>query len=99
MGYDFNRPFIDAADLSEFFAIDADVASEFGSKVRAGETSNAEYDVRYKKCAVDRKMKPPPSHHRIFPGYLVIRKLGTSHQYETWMPDHVFEELYSKDGN
>jgi hypothetical protein len=42
-------------------------------------------------------MKPPPgSHIHIMPGYLVVRKLGTPDQYETWMPDVVFEELYEK---
>jgi hypothetical protein len=95
MAYDFNRPFIEAANLPEFFARDADVASDFGLKVRAAEMSNAEYGARYRKCAGGWKMKPPPSHQRIFPGYLVVRKLGTSGEYETWMPDHVFEELYS----
>jgi hypothetical protein len=29
-------------------------------------------------------------------GYLVVRKLGTPDQYETWMPGKVFEELYEK---
>ena len=41
-------------------------------------------------------MKPPPSCGRIFPGYLVVRNLGKSDQYETWMPDHVFDELYER---
>lgn len=27
-------------------------------------------------------------------GYLVVRKCGTEHEYETWMPGHVFDELY-----
>jgi hypothetical protein len=39
-------------------------------------------------------MKPEPSHSRIFPGYLVVRKIDTKSEYETWMPDHVFEEIY-----
>ena len=95
MTYDFNRPFVNSSSLPIFVAIDADVASDFGLKVRAVEMNNAEYDARYKKCAETSRMKPPPSHHRIFPGYLVIRKLGTSEEYETWMPDHVFEDLYS----
>ena len=57
--------------------------------------SNADYDVRYKKCSRSSRMMPSPSHHRTFSGYLVVRKLlGTSAEYETWMPDHVFEDLY-----
>ena len=28
------------------------------------------------------------------PGYLVVRRIGTAGQYETWMPDQIFEELY-----
>lgn len=97
MGYDFNRPFIDASSLPRFIAIDPDIASDFGQTVRAAEMSNADYDTRYKKNSAARRMKPPPSHHRIFSGYLVVRKLGTSDEYETWMPDHVFEELYAPD--
>jgi hypothetical protein len=30
-------------------------------------------------------------------GHLVVRRLGTSGQYETWMPSDVFEELYERD--
>jgi hypothetical protein len=97
MTYDFNRPLIDRSNLRLFIAVDADVASNFGEAVGAVEMSNAEYDVRYKKKATTSKMKPPPSHHRIFPGYLVVRKLGTTEEYETWMPDHVFEDVYTAD--
>ena len=39
-------------------------------------------------------MKPPPGTGRIFDGYLVVRKLGTSGQYETWMPALAFEDVY-----
>jgi len=46
-----------------------------------------------------RKMQPPPSSHiHIHLGYLVVRKLGTPDQYETWMPDLVFDELYEASG-
>ena len=45
-------------------------------------------------------MKPPPgSQIHIMPGYLVVRKLGTPDQYETWMPDQVFKELYERQIN
>lgn len=95
MTYDFKRLLADRSSLPLFVAIDADVATDFGAKVRAMGMSNAEYDVRYKNQAATSRMKLPPSHHRIFPGYLVVRKLGTSEEYETWMPDHVFEDLYA----
>ena len=50
---------------------------------------------RYTKFSSSRRMQPPPSAHRhIYLGYLVVRKVGTPEQYETWMPDHVFDELY-----
>jgi len=41
---------------------------------------------------------PPSSHRHIYLGYLVVRKLGTPDQYETWMPDLVFDELYEAKG-
>ncbi|WP_093387791.1 hypothetical protein [Rugamonas rubra] len=99
MTYDFNRPLIDRSDLPLYVAVDEAVASDFGAKVRAVDMSNAEYDVRYRKKAASSTMKPPPSHHRIFPGYLVVRKLGTPDEYETWMPDHVFDDLYASGNN
>lgn len=27
-------------------------------------------------------------------GWLVVRKYGTTSQYETWMPEEAFEECY-----
>ena len=30
--------------------------------------------------------------------YLVVRKVGTPEQYQTWMPSPVFDELYSANG-
>jgi hypothetical protein len=41
-------------------------------------------------------MKKPPSCGRYFSGFLVVRNLGRKNQYETWMPEVVFEELYKK---
>jgi len=66
MAYDLNRPLINRSALPLYVAVDSNVASDYGSKVRAVEMSNAEYDVRYKKNAATSRMKPPPSHHRIF---------------------------------
>lgn len=94
-GYNFNRPFVDAATLPEFSAIEAEIARRYGKTVRATEMSNSEYAIRYDRMAISNNMKPPPSHGRIFGGYLVVRKIGSSEQYETWVPDHAFEEIYS----
>lgn len=95
-GYDFNRPLISEQALERFVAVNKDIASRYGKYVKAIELSNIEYKIRYGKLKGKNNMKPPPSCGRIFPGYLVIRKLGQSEQYETWMPDHVFEEFYKK---
>ncbi len=95
-GYDYNRPLIAQKAMDSFRAIDKDTASRFGKNVKATELSNIEYKTRFQKLDKENNMKPPPSCGRIFPGYLVVRNLGKSGQYETWMPDHVFDELYEK---
>ena len=94
MPYDFARPFVDSSELSTYVTTDSDEARLYGKVVRAVEMSNAEYSARYRKLSVNRTMKPPPSHSRIFPGYLVVRKIDTTDEYETWMPDHVFDDIY-----
>ena len=93
-GYDFNRPFVDQADMATFKARDRATANQFGPLVKAYELSNSEYGQRYQRLHGPNNMNQPPSHGRIFSGYVVVRKLGTPSQYETWMPDHVFDELY-----
>jgi hypothetical protein len=93
-GYDFTKPFEDTELFPHYVALNRQVAAQYGSVVRAFELSNAEYQLRFNKLAEVNNMQPPPSHARIFPGYLVVRKLGAKDQYETWMPDHVFSELY-----
>lgn len=90
------RPFITLEQMAEYSARDRETARKYGSTIRAAEISNRDYGYRYSKFSSDRKMQPPPSSHmHIYLGYLVVRKLGTSEQYETWMPSHVFEELYA----
>jgi hypothetical protein len=80
-----------------FYAIRANDARRYGREIRALAISNREYQDRFNRLGKSNKMKPPPgSHIHIMPGYLVVRKVGTSDQYETWMPDHVFEELYEQ---
>lgn len=93
-GYDYSRPFIQFEDLNWYVAKDKRTASLYGSEVKAVVLSNIEYKTRYGKRCESQRMKPPPSCGRIFPGFLVVRKIGSPDQYETWMPDHVFDELY-----
>ena len=92
--FDFNKCYLEEAEMQVFEAFDSEVAAKYGRQVRAVELSNTEYDRRYQRMAEARNMKPPPSHLRIFPGYLVVRRLGRTNQYETWMPDHAFEDCY-----
>ncbi|WP_374679683.1 hypothetical protein [Hydrocarboniphaga effusa] len=90
------RPFVPLEQMANYSALDQDTARKYGSMVKAAEISNRDYGYRYNKLSSSQKMQPPPSSHiHIFLGYLVVRKLGTAEQYETWMPDHVFEELYA----
>ncbi len=93
-GYDFNKPFVDSGSLPFFRAIDAEVASRYGTTVRATQMSNSDYARRHSRLAGSNNMKQPPSHGRIFDGYLVVRKIDTSSQYETWIPHHAFDEIY-----
>lgn len=93
-GYDFERPFISQKALQAYTAVDAADAKDYGKTVRAGQLTNLEYKSRFGRLRRENNMKPPPSCGRIFMGYLVVRNPGTPRQYETWMPDHVFEELY-----
>ena len=93
-GYDYERPFVSQGSLPAYRAADAEAAAGYGDIVKATELSNVEYKIRFGRLARENRMKPPSSCGRIFMGYLVIRNLGTSRQYETWMPDHVFEEIY-----
>ena len=93
-GYDFDRPYIDAAMLPLFTAVDRDEAARFGRTVKAISMSNSEYAARHARMARSNNMKEPPSYGRKFPGYLLVRKLGQPDQYETWIPDHAFEEIY-----
>jgi hypothetical protein len=96
--YDQNRPYADQASMDFYTAIKKHIALRYGKKVRAMELSNREYLRRFHRLARENNMKPPPgSEIHIMPGYLVVRKLGSVQQYETWIPDYVFEELNAKD--
>lgn len=95
MPYDYERPYIAESEMPRFAAKDGKVASQFGAVVRATELTNAEYRTRFIKLAQSNNMKGPPDGGKIYPGYLVVRHLGTARQYETWMADDVFEGLYA----
>jgi len=95
--HDFNRPFLDLDSMDRFTAIRATDARRYGKVVMAFALSNREYRHRFNRLGKENNMKSPPgSRIHVMSGYLVVRKLGTPDQYETWMPDHVFEELYEK---
>jgi hypothetical protein len=93
-GHDFNRPYVDQAGFATFKARDQVTTDQFGPLVKAYELSNVEYALRYQRLHGVNNMNRPPSHGRIFSGYLVVRRLDTPSQYETWMPGHVFDDLY-----
>ena len=94
-GFDYDRPYVDQAALREFYAVDEEASAIFGPVVRAAKLANVEYKTRHGRLAEQNNMKDPPGCGRIFPGYLVVRNLGTTRQYETWMPEEAFEETYS----
>lgn len=93
-GYDYERPFTSTDKLGEYIATDRETAKRFGRIVKAMPLSNSEYDARFNRLRGVTNMKAPPSIGRKFMGYLVVRKLNTASQYETWMPEDAFEELY-----
>lgn len=80
--------------MQAYVATERVVAQRYGKTVKATSLSNIEYKIRFDRLKRENNMKPAPSCGRIFPGYLVVRKLNTPAQYETWMPDYVFEEIY-----
>ncbi len=94
---DYNLPFVTMEEMPVWTAINSSDAKKYGTRVRAYPLSNRSYQRRFAKLAKENNMKEPPSSNiHIMPGMLVVRKLGTSQQYETWMPEDVFEELYKE---
>lgn len=88
------RPWVTRDQMALFKARDRKTATLYGSTVAAAEIANVDFKLRFAKYSHERKMSDPPSCGRIFMGYLVVRRLNTPEEYETWMPDHVFDELY-----
>lgn len=88
-------PFVRVEQMATYSARDDDTDRKYGRTVKAAGISNRDYSYRYNELSVSQNMRPPPgSRIHIYLGYLVVRKFGTPEQYETWMPDHVFDELY-----
>ena len=96
MGYDFSKTYMDKAAMDQYIATDGQVSKRYGRIIRAIPISNREYQHRYDKLSNSREMKPPPLSGRIFPGYLTIRNLDSDSEYETWIPEEAFEEIYTK---
>lgn len=91
------RPFITVAEMDDHIALDSDTAQRYGKVIKAAEISNRDYKYRYQKLRKTNNMKPPPSSHiHIMLGFIVVRNLGTDQQYETWIPELVFEDLYQR---
>ena len=89
------RPFVAVEKMEYYSARDQRTAQQYGPLIKAAAISNRDYKYRYEKFSSSRVMQPPPSSNmHIYLGFLVVRKLGTPKQYETWMPCQVFEELY-----
>lgn len=88
------RPWITRKQMNLYKARDRKTAQLYGATVAAAQIANVDFKTRHAKYANERKMSPPPSCGRIFLGYLVVRRLDTPEEYETWMPDMVFDELY-----
>lgn len=94
MGYDFSKKFMDVNAMDDYVSIDPEVTEKYGPTVKAMALSNREYQHRFNKLSASRTMRSPPSSGRIFSGYLVVRNFGKSNQYETWIPDDGFDEVY-----
>ena len=95
--YEPSRPYWGLEAMGNFTAIQKHIALRYGKTVKAMPLSNREYQRRFDKLGVHNNMMPPPSSHiHIMIGYLVVRRLGTPKQYETWMPEDVFDEIYQK---
>lgn len=68
--------------------------SPHGTTVLALEMSSADYDRRYTLLAARHCMKEPRNYRGLHRGFLVVRNVGTTEVYETWMARHVFLRNY-----
>jgi len=92
--HDFERPYIDHASMQRCEARDDTTADAYGRIVLAAQLSNMAYQLRFQRLSGTRTMKAPPAAKRVLPGRLVVRHPGQPDAYETWMPEHVFADLY-----
>ena len=88
------RPWVTREQMALFKARDQKTAKLYGPTVAAAEIANVDFKLRFARFSGERKMSDPPSCGRIFMGHLVVRRLNTPEEYETWMPSEVFDELY-----
>lgn len=93
--YDWDRPYVAQSDMLPYVANDSETGTRYGKTVRAVQLSNVDYKTRFARFKRTNNMRAPPSCGRIFSGFLVVRNLGTPRPYETWMPEDVFEDLYT----
>ena len=87
---------ISIESMDKYISRNKETANQFGKVVKATYLTNIEYKTRYNRLSDEHRLKDPPSCGRFYPGVLVVRNLGSKQQYETWMPETVFEELYEK---
>jgi hypothetical protein len=52
MPYNFDRPFVDSAQLPTYVTTDIEEARLYGRSARAIEMNNAEYSARYRKLSL-----------------------------------------------
>lgn len=83
------------SDKAIYVARNRDNMRKHGRRVLAARISNHDFQRRADKLGPPRRMKIlPGSPEHVRMGYLVVRKLGTADEYETWMPTDVFEAQY-----
>lgn len=93
-GYDFERPYLEHATMQRCEARDDTTADAYGRIVLAAELTNMDYQLRFQRLSGTRAMKTPPVAKQVLAGHLVVRHPGQADAYETWMPAHVFVDLY-----
>lgn len=79
-----------------FVAINVDALLDHGQHVRAIELSNVDYKIRFDRLGIRNNMNAPPDCQNFTSGYLLIGKPGARNQFEDWLPDHEFENIYKK---
>jgi hypothetical protein len=97
--YEKYRPFTSQNSIETFVAfvaIEVDTILDWGQHIRATEFSNVDYKIRFERLESRNNMKAPPRCDIVSSGYLVVGNPGAREQFEDWIPDHEFDELYEK---